>query len=403
MRQAKVKAHHPTTLLALIAFGVLVAGLLALVSAKPAWGASRTFEPAPNSPFAVGSTPTTVTNADFNADGKMDLAAQNSGSNTVSVRLGNGDGTFQAKPDVAVGSGPTSVISADLNEDGNADLATANWSSRTVSVLLGKGDGTFDPKQDFAAGSNPSSVISEDFNDDSYTDLAVANFTSSNVSVLLGQDLDGDGKADGTFRSGGNFSIDLPCGGTCIPAAAGPNQVVTADFNGDTRPDLATANMGSCGFFCTPGGVSVLLGFGNGTFQDARLAMSNTTIYSIDASDSGDIAAAKYDSNVVSILRSNGNGTFSPGPQLPVGTNPSAVTSEDLDANGVEDLAVSNSHGRHRLSTKRGHRRCPHDQRGSRLLGSDGSGHARFQYLHAEEAELFHHGCGHGDLRFQYQ
>src|SRR5918993_112550 len=119
MRQAKVKAHHPTTLLALIAFGVLVAGLLALVSAKPAWAASRTFEPAPNSPIAVGSTPTTVMNAD-------------------------------------------------LNEDGNADLATANWSSRTVSVLLGKGDGTFDPKQDFAAGSNPSSVISEDFNDDSY-------------------------------------------------------------------------------------------------------------------------------------------------------------------------------------------------------------------------------------------
>ena len=329
-------------MLALIAVGVLVAGLLALVSAKPAWAASRTFESAPNSPIAVGSTPTTVTNADFNADGKMDLAAQNSGSNTVSVRLGNGDGTFQAKPDVAVGSGPTSVISADLNEDGNADLATANWSSRTVSVLLGKGDGTFDPKQDFAAGSNPSSVISEDFNDDSYTDLAVANFTSSNVSVLLGQDLDGDGKADGTFRSGGNFSIDLPCGGTCIPAAAGPNQVVTADFNGDTRPDLATANMGSCGFFCTPGGVSVLLGNGDGTFQNARLAKNSGTITSIDTNDSGDIVATDYNSNIVSMLRNNGNGTFSSGQSFTVGSNPSAVTSADLNGDTKADLAVSN-------------------------------------------------------------
>ncbi len=270
-------------------------------------------------------------------------------------------------------------------------------------MLRGNGDGTFQAKQDFPVGAAPTSAISADFNGDSHADLAVANYSSSSVSVLLGQDSDGDGKGDGAFRSAGNFSVDLPCGGICIPATAGPNQVITADFNGDTKADLATANAGSCGFFCTPGGVSVLLGFGNGTFQDARLAMSNTTIYSIDASDSGDIAAAKYDSNVVSILRSNGNGTFSPGPQLPVGTNPSAVTSEDLDANGVEDLAVSNSHGRHRLSTKRGHRRCPHDQRGSRLLGSDGSGHARFQYLHAEEAELFHHGCGHGDLRFQYQ
>jgi Bacterial Ig-like domain len=81
----------------------------------------------------------------------------------------------------------------------------------------------------------------------------------------------------------------------------------------------------------------VFLGFGNGTFQDARLAMSGAAIYSIDADD---IVAAKYDSNVVSVLHSNG--IFSSGPQLPVGTNPSAVTSEDLDADGVEDLAVSN-------------------------------------------------------------
>ena len=79
----------------------------------------------------------------------------------------------------------------------------------------------------------------------------------------------------------------------------------------------------------------MFLGFGNGTFQDARLAMSGAAIYSIDADD---IVAAKYDSNVVSVLHSNG--IFSSGPQLPVGTNPSAVTSEDLD--GVEDLAVSN-------------------------------------------------------------
>ena len=194
--------------------------------------------------------------------------------------------------------------------------------------------------------------------------------------------------------------------------------------------------------------------------------MSGAAIYSIDADDSGDIVAAKYDSNVVSVLHSNG--IFSSGPRLPVGPNPSAVTSEDLD--GVEDLAVSNfasdnvsvlwgpgsggfqsaqnfpagdgpafvigarlngdgfpdlavanqnsnnvsvllntaqdhhaTHDRLRLSAKRGHGHCPHDQRGSYLLRSDGSGHARFQYLHAEETELFDHGCGHGELRSQYQ
>ena len=342
MGRVGTNGHRRRTLLILFAIGALAIGLLALVGVKPVWAASRTFEPAPGSPLAVGSTPTTVTNADFNADGKMDLAAQNSGSTTVSVRMGNGDGTFQAKPDVTVGSSPTAVTSADLNDDGKMDLAVANYSSSTVSVLRGNGDGTFQTKQDFAVGSGPSSVIGEDFNGDGYVDLAVANYSSDNVSVLLGQDSNGDGKADGTFRAASNFSIDLPCGGTCIPATANPNQVITADFNGDTRPDLATANVGNCFFFCTPGGVSVLLGNGNGTFQDAKLALSNVTIYSIDANSSGDIMAAKYDSNAVSVLRSNGNGTFSTGPQLPVGSNPSAVTSADLDGDTRADLAVSN-------------------------------------------------------------
>src|SRR5919107_5576917 len=139
----------------LFAAAVLTAGLLALVETTPARAADRIFEPAPSSPISVGSSPTTVTNADFNDDGKMDLAAQNAGSNSVSVRLGNGDGTFQAKQDFAVGSGPTSVISADFNNDGIADLAVANQNSGNVSILLGqdsngdgKGDGTFLPKKD---------------------------------------------------------------------------------------------------------------------------------------------------------------------------------------------------------------------------------------------------------------
>jgi Bacterial Ig-like domain/FG-GAP-like repeat len=342
MRQAKINIHRPGTLLALFAVGVLVTGLLALVSAKATWAASRSFEPASNSPFPVGLTPTTVTNADFNGDGKMDLATQNAGSNSVSVRLGDGDGTFQPKQDFAVGSGPTSVTSADFNGDNKADLAVSNQFSNSVSLLRGNGDGTFQPKQDFAAGSGPTSVISADFNEDSYADLAVANYSSNTVSVLLGQDSNGDGKGDGTFQAAGNFSVDLTCSGFCIPATAAPNQVITADFNGDAKADLATANIGSCGAFCTPGGVSVLLGNGNGSFQNARLAKSNAAITSIDTYNSRDIVATEYNSNVVSVLRSNADGTFSAGQQFPVGSNPSSVTSTDLDADGVADLAVSN-------------------------------------------------------------
>jgi FG-GAP-like repeat/Chitobiase/beta-hexosaminidase C-terminal domain len=361
IRPMNMVIHRITALLILFATAIVAAVLVALVNANPAWTADRIFEPAPDSPVAVGLTPTTVTNADFNADGKMDLAAQNSGSDNVSVRLGNGDGTFQAKPDVAVGSGPTSVTSKDFNSDGIADLAVANQNSNNVSVLLGqdlnsdgKGDGTFKQKQDFAVGSNPTSVISANFNGDTYADLAVANYSNNTVSVLLGQDLDGDNKADGTFRAKQDFSIATKtCNDfICTSDTEAPNQVISADFNGDKKADLATANLGSCFFICSgPGGVSVLLGKGDGTFQTYRLVKTSATnssvpsIAAVDFNGSGslDLVATEYNSNVVSLLRGNGDGTFQTEENLPVGSNPSAVTSADLDGDSkADDLAVSN-------------------------------------------------------------
>jgi hypothetical protein len=361
IRPMNMKIQRTRRLLMLFAAAVLAAGFLALVNANPAWTADRSFAPAPNSPVPVGSTPTTVTNADFNGDGKMDLAAQNSGSNNVSVRLGNGDGTFQAKQDFGVGLTPTSVISADFDSDGIADLAVTNQDSNNVSVLLGqdldsdgKGDGTFKQKQDFAVGFRPSSAVSADFNGDTYADLAVANSTSNTVSVLLGQDSNGDNKADGTFRAKQDFSIATrTCNDfLCAWNTAAPNQVISADFNGDNKADLATANFGSSTFNDTgPGGVSVLLGKGDGTFQTYKLVKTNAanskvpSIAAVDFNASGplDLVATEYNSNVVSLLRGIGDGTFQTEQYLPVGSNPSAVTSADLDGDTkADDLAVSN-------------------------------------------------------------
>ena len=371
IRPMNMEIHRIRALLVLFATAIVAAVLVALVNANPAWTADRSFEPAPNNPVPVGSTPTTVTNADFNADGKMDLAAQNFSSNSVSVRLGSGDGTFQAKPDVAVGSGPTSVISADFNSDGIADLAVANQNSGNVSILLGqdsnsdgKGDGTFLPKKDYAVGPRPSSVISADFNTDGITDLALATRATSEesnagksdqVSVLLGHDSNGDGKGD-DFRTAQRFSIaadciSVPC--LVLPMAL-PNQIIAADFNGDNKADLATANVGLrdpiFGAFNNPGGVSVLLGKGDGTFQAPKEVMKeipdevwSITAANLDAGSSMDLVATKFNSNVVSVLKGNGDGTFQAPQSLGVGLNPSAVTSADLDGDTkVDDLAVSN-------------------------------------------------------------
>src|SRR5215472_129092 len=90
--------------------------------------------------FGAGTNPYSVAVGDFNGDGKPDFAVANSGSNNVSVLLGNGDGSFQAAQNFGAGSGPVSVAVGDFNCDGVEDLAVANGNSNNVSVLLGNGD-----------------------------------------------------------------------------------------------------------------------------------------------------------------------------------------------------------------------------------------------------------------------
>ena len=93
---------------------------------------------------------------DFNGDGRTDLAVANVDPySTVSVLLGNGDGTFQAQLTNAVGSSPDAIVAGDFNGDGRTDLAVANYGDNTVSVLLGNGDGTFQPQVTYAVGRYP--------------------------------------------------------------------------------------------------------------------------------------------------------------------------------------------------------------------------------------------------------
>jgi hypothetical protein len=181
---------------------------------------------APKADFSTGSAPNSVAIGDLNGDGRPDLATANLGSNSVSVLLGNGDGTFGAKTDYGAGSYPQSVAVGDLNGDGRPDLATANGSG-TVSVLLGRGDGSFGANTDYRAGIAPFSVAVGDLNEDGHLDLAMANEGSSTVSVLLGN-------GDGSFGPKTDYGT-----------GDGPESVAIGDLNGDGRPDLATANAGS--------------------------------------------------------------------------------------------------------------------------------------------------------------
>lgn len=184
---------------------------------------------AKNSPMHVGTRPSSVAVADFDGDGKLDLAVAAADDNSVPILMGNGDGTFtpNVNSPVALGARPASVALADLDGDGKLDLATADLLGSTVSVSLGDGTGTFPTVTDYGVGRYPTSAAVEDFNKDGKLDLAVADSLSHMVSILLGN-------GNGTFAAARSFAVD-----------SNPQSVAAGDLNGDGEPDLVVANLDS--------------------------------------------------------------------------------------------------------------------------------------------------------------
>jgi uncharacterized protein (TIGR03437 family) len=211
------------------------------------------------------ATDSAVVIADFNGDGKPDLAvsyygdAATGAGGAVFVLLGNGDGTFGAPQSFTAGSTPVPLAVADFNGDGKLDIAAANVTSRTISVLLGNGDGTFGTPTAYPTGEGqngaPSSIIAVDLNGDGVADLAVGGGLDNSVSVLL--------------NSGGKFG---PAIVTSIPVDA--QSLAYSDFNHDGNLDLVIASEHSSA-------TVMLFGKGNGTFQPAAAYAVGTNPASI--------------------------------------------------------------------------------------------------------------------------
>ena len=285
--------------------------------------AQRCFSPATY--FTTGAGHSGVTTADFNGDGKADLATTHPNSYDLSILIGDGLGGFAAATNIPVGGIQRAITSADFNGDYKMDIAITNDNTDNVSILLGDGSGGFSAATNFAVGTWPNSIVSADFNGDGIIDLATANRGSSNVSVLIGNGSGGFGTA------------------TTFTMTSNPWYIIKADFNGDNKMDLATAHTST-------NSISVLLGDGMGGFSPAvnvaLVGQSPTSLTSDDFNGDGnmDMVAAQGGANKISLLLGNGSGGFSAPVYLttPGNTNYS-ITSGDLNEDGKMDLATASA------------------------------------------------------------
>ena len=288
--------------------------------------------------YGVGLAAQSLVSADFNGDGRLDLATAIRDDHTVSVLLGNGDGTFQAPRTSGTGSYPESLVVADLNGDNSADLVTRGISPNNISVLLAKGDGTFQPPQAITlpAQSPPGytgppmeqgfvSVAIGDFNGDGKLDLVAGAQT---VRFPTPDDLDFHvdnyanvllGIGDGTFRPA-----------TVKHLAGGYPLLHPGDFNNDGRLDIVL-NGGSA------------LGNGDGTLQDFvpfNISVEGVSKPLGDFNGDGKLDVLSDNQTGPILWVGNGNGTFQQPRYLDLTGEWHTTVAGDVNADGKLDIVV---------------------------------------------------------------